>query len=168
MSPTKLELLSEWLPEQDWYVDRGEPPRLARVGGFRLDDPAGEVGMEFVFVIDTAGGDRTTYNVPMTYRGAPLASAADALIGIGQHGVLGRRWIYDGAHDHVLLAEVERLVEGAVQPQEASRSDAVDRSVTVASHDRSAPRGQPRDAAVRIVRVLTAGSPSADPAPSAW
>ena len=41
--------------------------------------------------------DGTTYVVPMTYRGAPLAGADEALIGTSEHGVLGRRWIYDGA-----------------------------------------------------------------------
>ena len=39
MSPSKLELLSRWLPEQAWYSGRGGG--IAKVGGFRLDDPNG-------------------------------------------------------------------------------------------------------------------------------
>jgi hypothetical protein len=41
MSPTKLELLAAWLPGQPWYIGTGRAPDLARVGGFRLDDPRG-------------------------------------------------------------------------------------------------------------------------------
>jgi hypothetical protein len=103
MSPGKLELLTDWLPEQTWYVGRGGAPQLTRVGGFRLDDPVGEVGIEFVFVADAVGGDWTAYNVPMTYRGEPVPPAEAALIGTGHHGVLGSRWVYDGSRDPVLL-----------------------------------------------------------------
>ena len=52
MAPTKLELLADWLPEQPWYRSTRRPPALSRAGGFRLDDPAGEVGIEFAFVAD--------------------------------------------------------------------------------------------------------------------
>ena len=44
MSPGKLELLTVWLPTQPWYLGGGHEPELAKVGGFRLDDPQGEVG----------------------------------------------------------------------------------------------------------------------------
>ena len=40
LTPSKLELLSAWLPGQPWYRDAGRAPELARAGGFRLDDPA--------------------------------------------------------------------------------------------------------------------------------
>src|SRR6478752_9072426 len=74
MAPTKLELLTDWLPRQHWYLGNGSPA-LSRVGGFRLDDPAGEVGLEFLLVTDAAGGGETTYFVPLTYRAAPLEGA---------------------------------------------------------------------------------------------
>nr|WP_245617138.1 hypothetical protein [Knoellia subterranea] len=48
------------------------------VGTFRLDDPAGEVGME-CFLFGSAGG--STLFVPLTYRGAPLAGAEQHLLG---------------------------------------------------------------------------------------
>jgi hypothetical protein len=75
MAPTKLELLAGWLPRQPWYLDPGRPPAPARAGGFRLDDPDGEVGMEFLLVTD---GAETAYFVPMTYRAAPLREAPQA------------------------------------------------------------------------------------------
>jgi hypothetical protein len=42
--------------------------------------------------------------VPMTFRGAPLAGAGRHLIGTMEHSVLGRRWVYDGCGDPVYAA----------------------------------------------------------------
>ncbi len=76
MSPSKLELLAAWLPAQPWYLDTGHEPELSKSGGFRLDDPQGEVGIEFMVVTDRSGERATTYQVPLTYRARALASAA--------------------------------------------------------------------------------------------
>jgi hypothetical protein len=73
MVPTTVELRSDWLRRQPWYLDTGVAPQLSRAGGFRLDDPAGEVGIEFMVATDAAGGEETTYLVPMTYRATALA-----------------------------------------------------------------------------------------------
>jgi len=124
--PTKLELLADWLPRQPWYRGTGRRPQLSRAGGFRLDDPAGEVGIEFMVVGD---GEENAYLVPMTYRAAPLAGADDALIGTSEHGVLGTRWIYDAAHDPVAVAQLLDFVRGRVEAQHQSRSDTPDPSV---------------------------------------
>lgn len=129
LKPTKLELLTSWLPSRPWYGGSGEPD-LAKAGGFRLDDPAGEVGIEFMVVTDAAGPEPTVYLVPMTYRGAPLDGAEHALVGTLEHGVLGRRWVYDGCHDPVLVAQLWALIEGRVQAQAQSVTDTPDREVT--------------------------------------
>ncbi|AZM56456.1 1,4-alpha-glucan branching protein [Streptomyces sp. WAC 01529] len=129
LKPTKLELLTSWLPSRSWYSGSGEP-ELVKAGGFRLDDPEGEVGIEFIVVTDTSGARPTTYLVPLTYRGAPLDGAEHALVGTMEHGVLGPRWAYDGCHDPVLAAQLLALVEGRVQAQAQSVSDALDRDVT--------------------------------------
>jgi Maltokinase N-terminal cap domain len=96
MSPTKLDLLAGWLPAQPWYRPAGHEPELARMGGFRLDDPDGAVGIEFMVVTDGSGSGVVAYQIPLTYRAGALAGADGALIGTSEHGVLGRRWIYDG------------------------------------------------------------------------
>jgi maltokinase-like protein len=129
MSPTKLELLASWLPTQPWYRDQGREPDLARAGGFRLDDPQGEVGIEFMVVADGSGERAVTYLVPMTYRASALASAHGALIGTAEHGVLGRRWIYDGVHDPVLVAQLVALIQGDAEPQAQSVSNTADPTV---------------------------------------
>lgn len=129
LKPTKLELLAHWLPSRPWYRDGGGEPELARAGGFRLDDPQGAVGIEFLVVTDASGAAPTTYLVPFTYRGAPLAGAEHALVGTMEHGVLGRRWVYDGCHDPVLLAQLLALMAGRVLAQDQNISDTLDQEV---------------------------------------
>ncbi len=129
LRPTKLELLTPWLPSRPWYRGEGEP-ELAKAGGFRLDDPEGEVGIEFMAVTDTSGAHAVTYLVPCTYRGAPLAGADHALIGTLQHGVLGKRWVYDGCHDPVLVAQLLALIEGRARAQMQNVDDTPDPDIT--------------------------------------
>ncbi|MFS4095133.1 maltokinase N-terminal cap-like domain-containing protein [Streptomyces sp. AF1A] len=130
VTPTKLELLTDWLPTRPWYRGGPDAPVLEKSGGFRLDDPEGEVGIEFMVVRDASGGEPVVYLVPLTYRGAPLEGADHALIGTMEHGVLGRRWAYDGCHDPVLVAELLALIEGRAQAQAQSVTDTPDPEVT--------------------------------------
>ncbi|HLM04101.1 MAG TPA: 1,4-alpha-glucan branching protein [Blastococcus sp.] len=127
--PSKLELLADWLPRQPWYRTTGRPPEPSRAGGFRLDDPAGEVGIEFLIVTDGTAEEGTTYAVPLSYRGAPLAGADAGLVGTTEHGVLGRRWVYDGARDPVVVTQLLDFVAGRTEAQHQSRSDTPDPSV---------------------------------------
>ncbi|MEE1752821.1 maltokinase N-terminal cap-like domain-containing protein [Streptomyces sp. SP18CS02] len=129
LKPTKLELLTGWLPSRPWFTG-GHEPELVKAGGFRLDDPQGEVGMELMALVDTAGSEPVTYFVPLTYRGAPLEGADHALIGTMEHGVLGRRWVYDGCHDPALVAQLFALADGRVRAQDQNASDTPDRDVT--------------------------------------
>lgn len=97
--PTKLELLAGWLPSQSWWS--GEVAEISPVGAFRFDDPAGVVGVETLLVRTATS---PVWQVPLTYRGAPLLGAEDALIGSMEHTVLGHRWVYDGCADPVYVA----------------------------------------------------------------
>lgn len=161
MSPNKLELLAAWLPDRPWYLPTGRPPELVRSGGFRLDDPEGEVGIEFMVVTDTSGGEPTAYHVPLTYRGAPLGGAEAALVGTTEHGVLGRRWVYDGPHDPVLTAQLLALFQGRAEPQAQSLSDTPDPSVTV-RYEGPQPAGAEGAPALTVTRVLgEAAAPAA-------
>lgn len=170
LTPTKLELLTTWLPTRPWYQGPSGAPELTKPGGFRLDDPEGEVGIEFL----VAGDGPTAYLVPMTYRGAPLEGAEHALIGTTEHGVLGRRWIYDGVNDPVLAAQLAALFEGRTQPQDQSVSDtpnhdvtfsygggeALPVSFTVTDSEEGTLLSAP-GAAILVHRVLRAGTPDA-------
>lgn len=123
LTPHFREFLPPWLARQAWYSG-AEVPSLRLIGAFRLDDPAGQVGIETQLLSDGAA----IYQVPMTYRGAPLPrtlaggkSAAGAcpaepagedprLIATAEHSVLGTRWIYDAEHDPVWVDQVLRLI----------------------------------------------------------
>jgi hypothetical protein len=188
MNPTKLALLAAWLPGQPWYTGTGRTPDLGRAGGFRLDDPHGEVGIEFMAVTDQSGDRAASYLVPMTYRANAIDELASALIGTSEHGVLGRRWIYDGAADPVLVAELVALIQGEVRAQAQSVSNTPDTTVTstpvsgsrlsvsgapVLSASESATEillrataaeGDGGDLVVRIIRLLSPGSEPPAPA----
>ncbi|RIQ21043.1 CG0192-related protein [Jiangella rhizosphaerae] len=113
LSPTKLELLTAWLPGRPWAAGAGA---LQQAGAYRFDDPAGEVGLEAHIL---QADDGTVLHVPLTYRGAPLAGAEHALVGTTEHSVLGARWVYDGCADPVWVAALARAVlAGAPQAEE--------------------------------------------------
>ncbi|MGR4878207.1 1,4-alpha-glucan branching protein [Streptomyces sp. LARHCF249] len=149
MTPTKLELLTGWLPKQSWYLGGAQTPELVRAGGFRLDDPEGAVGIEFMVVADAAAPEPVAYLVPLGYRGAALEGAPEeALIGTSEHGVLGTRWIYDGVHDPVVMAQLGALLRGEATPQHQSESDTPDPTVIVRA------AGPDDGPAVEVNRVL--------------
>lgn len=99
MSPSKIDLIASWLPGQPWF--EGDVSALHSLGGYRFDDPAGEVGLEGILV---TAGDETVYHVPLSYRAAPLEGGERFLVGTSEHGVLGTRWISDAAGDPVYRA----------------------------------------------------------------
>lgn len=106
LHPSKLELLAAWLPSRRWYQgDAGAAP--VRVAACRFDDPAGAVGIETMLV---RAGDGPIHQVPLTYRGAPLAGGDEWLVGTTDHSALGQRWVYDAAGDPVYVAALARAI----------------------------------------------------------
>jgi hypothetical protein len=72
LTPHWNEFLPPWVSRQPWY--RGSSiPSLRPVGYFRFEDPVGQVGMETHLTADGS----VLYQIPMTYRDAPLAQTAD-------------------------------------------------------------------------------------------
>ncbi|MDR2255471.1 MAG: hypothetical protein LBE25_05685 [Arthrobacter sp.] len=128
--PSKLELLARWMRATPWF--RGAiTPELVIVGGFRLDDPEGEVGLEFFVLRDDADGE--IYHVPVSYRGAPLPGSNGhedaAFLGTMEHGILGTRYVYDGPADPVWRSTVAALLDGEASPQHRTESNTPDRTV---------------------------------------
>ena len=170
MVPTKRELMAVWLPKQDWF--QGEAvPVLSVAGGFRLDDPAGEVGLEMILLLDSAQEEPVLYHVPLSYRGAALAGAEDYLLGTSEHGVLGTRWIYDAAGDPVWQEQMRALIAGEVQAQHQNDSNVLDGSVTVERSSQADARDSAQDdgqpSGIGIVRRPVAGGAGAGGA-RAW
>ncbi len=112
LSPSKQELVESWLPRQGWAAGRTVAGKL---GEYRFDDPAGEVGVETIL---WQADDGAVLQTPLTYRAAPLAEAEDFLVGTSEHSVLGRRWVYDGCGDPVwVAAATAAILTGACQAQ---------------------------------------------------
>ncbi len=119
LRPSKLEMLAEWLPRQDWF--RGDASKLKALAAYRFDDPEGEVGMEGHIL---TAGDGTIYHVPLSYRGAELEGARDHLLGTVEHGVLGKRWFYDAEADPVYRAVLtETITTGGREAAEFETDD---------------------------------------------
>jgi len=149
LRPSKLELLAQWMRAEPWY--RGAmSPHLSIVGGFRLDDPDGEVGLEFLIVRDDPDG--IVYLAPVSYRSAPLrdGESENHLIGTIEHGVLGTRYVYDGPADPVWRSAVAALLDGDAEPQHRSISDTPDRTVLLVAGTAAGEIGEDT-----VVRVLT-------------
>lgn len=175
MTPSKHELLAAWLPLRSWYRGAGGPAgltaaELTAAGGFRLDDPAGEVGIEFMAVTDGSGTTPVVYQVPLTYRAAPLAGAEAGLIGTSEHGVLGTRWIYDGAHDPVLVGQLLALLAGETAAQAQRESNVPDPTVGAHPEGQGVPAGLTRrpgsvadTADASVLPVGVSGHPEAAP-----
>ena len=142
LRPTKLDLLAAWLPAQPWY-DAPPGTGVERVAAYRFDDPANAVGIETLLV---RAGDGVLYQVPLTYRAAPLADGEAWLVGTAEHSVLGRRWVYDGCGDPVYRTALTGAVAGEVPQADEyieidgelimrERSMTVTRSEPAATHD---------------------------------
>lgn len=118
LTPTKLELLAGWLPGRSWFTG---PADVERVAAYRFDDPAGEVGIETFLV---RAGDGPVFQVPLTYRAAPLDGGDAWLIDTTEHSVLGRRWVYDGTGDPVYAAALAAaILHGTGQADEMVETD---------------------------------------------
>jgi predicted trehalose synthase len=182
LDPTKVELVAGWIGAQRWYTGKGRTPSLRRVGGFRFEDPDGQVGMETLLLADSAHEPPVIYQVPLTYRGAPLPDGQDALLGTIEHSVLGTRWVYDAPHDPtyamllvgtILGSRDSRDAEGSPGSNEIARGHSTGRvtgtvhSSTVLVGEQSntsiicrlrGPEGEPVEPLiVKVFRTLQAG-----------
>jgi hypothetical protein len=114
LTPGKLDLATAWLPTQSWFIDSG-PLEIAAT--FRLDDPAGEVGIE-TFIVRSG---TQLFHVPVTYRSAPLPGGV--LVGELEHSVLGHRWVYDGPSDDVYVSTTTSAITTAGREVEMFLAD---------------------------------------------
>jgi Maltokinase N-terminal cap domain len=112
LTPSKMTLVRGWLPDRPWFQGEG---KVRKLGAYRFDDPAGEVGIETIL---WRTDDGTVLQVPFTYRAAPLDGADEFLVGTTDHSALGPRWVYDGCGDPVWAAAMaEAILTGGTQAQ---------------------------------------------------
>lgn len=109
ITPTKTELIAEWIPTQSWGPAADAP--IDVIGSYRFDDPENRVGMETHLV----AVEGRPLQVPLTYRDEPVEGAEGALVAEMQHSALGTRWVYDGLDDErfvTMLAAVAMTGQG--------------------------------------------------------
>lgn len=106
----QLTLLSEWMPTQRWFTDKGHRPRLERLGGFWFASAPGAPEVETLIVRDLSPTPPVVYQIPVTARALPLPGGEEALIGVWEHPVLGRRHLYDGCKDPAYVSALIDLV----------------------------------------------------------
>jgi protein-tyrosine-phosphatase len=167
--PTKTELLADWLPRQPWFpaaAQAGVEPE--RVGAFRFDDPAGEVGVE-TLIVRVPGAP--PLQVPLSYRGSPLDGAERWLVGTMEHSVLGRRWVYDALGDPVYLSELAKAaLQGGTEVEQFRETPEGRVEVPSSAHVRGsgepgAPVPDLAELEIEVVRVLD-GATDAGAAPT--
>lgn len=154
LAPTKPELVAAWLQRQPWFDETDAAIEL--VGAFRFDDPNGDVGIE-THVARGASG--TLYQVPLTYRGAPLEGAEARLVTEMTHSVLGHRWIYEAVADPVALAQVHAaIVTGGSQADVFLDGETTPLPVSVAVRGTGDAATAPAIAGARTGDITTRGS----------
>jgi hypothetical protein len=157
LTPSFQDFLPGWIARQPWYPGSAAPA-LRPVGFFRLEDPAGAVGMETHLLSDGS----LLFQIPVTYRGAPLAQLADsssgpaALIAEAEHSELGDRWIYDAVRDPVWVDAMIATI--ATEGTPATRSNA---SIGPVTGRGVRYRTWPEDVrpVVDLTRILVSGPP---------
>ena len=155
LTPSFREFLPVWIARQPWYSGVGVP-QARPVGFYRLEDPAGEVGLETHLLTDGSA----VYQIPMSFRGAPLRELADddqddpatALIAEAQHSELGTRSIYDAVRDPVWVAAITELIRA-----EGSASTRSDQAIGPADVRGLRYPAWPGTGAIELKRVLVAG-----------
>ena len=130
LTPSKVELLTAWIGSQRWYAAKGRTPQLRRLFSWRLDDPAGEVGLESIVIADDATTPPLVYQIPLTYRGTPLPGGEHALVGTLDHSVLGHRYVYDAPHDPVYAERLFALATGAAEAVSSTTDDTPEEAVS--------------------------------------
>lgn len=76
-------------------------------GSARLIDPAGEVGIEFLFGNDDSSRHRLI-QFPVTYR--PTEIEPEGTLTEMEHSVLGHRYVTNALHDPVAVTEIIRTI----------------------------------------------------------
>lgn len=110
LTPSKPELIREWLPSRPW-IEVPDGASVESVGAFRFDDPDGQVGVE-VHLVDMVApdGGHTLVQVPLSYRNEELPGGDHGFIGTLEHSALGTRWVYDATVDPVFVEELLRTI----------------------------------------------------------
>lgn len=93
MTSQPVAVLAPWISRQRWFANKGTIPDLEEIGSFALESASPGVQIVTHLLLDRTPGKPALYQVPLTYREAPLP-LSPALV-----GVLDGVYVYDGPHD---------------------------------------------------------------------
>ena len=102
--------LADWIATQRWFGGKGRDPELHEIGRWTLATGDDAVSAEVALIADTAAGERTLYQVPITTR-------RDAVEGRDPIADTDAGIVYDGAADPAFASA---LLELASQGGDAS------------------------------------------------
>jgi maltokinase len=114
-------ILPEWISEQRWYGGKGRVPTLESRGVWTFRDEGWFARIETHLLVDRSGGTPALYQVPLTFRSAPLEGRENALIGtVEENGETF--YVYDGPQDPAYAWALLRLIldENSAQIDEHS------------------------------------------------
>ncbi len=90
--------VADWIRTQRWYSSHANEPSFTRVGLWSLTDHRHQVDLEVHLVLDESAPSPTLYQVPLSFRSAPLLGGDRALV--ERATVDGKTvYIYDAPHD---------------------------------------------------------------------
>jgi maltokinase len=105
---------------QRWYQSTGAEPELTQFGEWGLESPEPGIDLVTHLLLDSASETPTLYQVPLSYRTAPLADAPErAFVGTVETAD-GTVWVYDAPHDPAYsFALLELILSDGVASQSA-------------------------------------------------
>jgi maltokinase len=112
--------LNRWAATQRWFASKGNVPALRSVARWSLPSAEPGVDIRTHLVIDTAGGDDTLYQLPLTERAVPLPTGERALVAAVTDEDGRTRYFYDAPYDPAYADAILRVIlnQGASLDQE--------------------------------------------------
>ena len=104
--------LSEWMSRQRWYGSKGREPQLRELGAWDLIDDRVGVAIRTFLLLDETAGSTTIYQVPLTFRQAPLTGYEHALIGTQVSVDSAEEHVYDGPQDPAYARALLQFIYG--------------------------------------------------------
>jgi maltokinase len=114
------DFLADWIATQRWYGGKGRTPVLERRGHWSFRDEGWFARIETHLLLDSSGDEHALYQVPLTFRDAPLECHEADLIGTVTEDDGTQLYVYDGPKDPAYAWALLRLI---LDESEAQRSE---------------------------------------------
>jgi maltokinase len=117
------EFLADWIATQRWYGGKGRVPQLERRGHWSFRDEGWFARIETHLLLDSSGDEPALYQVPLTFRDAPLEGHEADLIGTVTEDDGTQLYVYDGPKDPAYAWALLRLILDESEAQLSEESE---------------------------------------------